>query len=208
MADHTNWDSCTAQKPSTESFFHTSNQTRNRRPPKSYGHFLQFRFYRKVTLSSSSFVNPIGPYWAIFRNDLPPIFAEFCNAQRGKMYYVFLGNFTRQTHDFTPAKHRVHNIVCVYIYIHKHIQYTHTMYTRDRYMYVYVYYIQIFIYGGSQVYFFPQPLLEIMKNSTKGRVRIFFGKQHAIGPARPPAQSRKISLELEAVFCRSTGCKT
>lgn len=116
MADHTNWDSCTAQKPSTESFFHTSNQTRNRRPPKSYGHFLQFRFYRKVTLSSSSFVNPIGPYWAIFRNDLPPIFAEFCNAQRGKMYYVFLGNFTRQTHDFTPAKHRVHNIVCIYIY--------------------------------------------------------------------------------------------
>ena len=136
MADHTNWDSCTAQKPSTESVFHTSNQTRNRRPPKSYGHFLQFRFCRKVTLSSSSFVNPIGPYWAIFRNDLPPIFAEFCNAQRGKMYYVFLGNFTRQTHDFTPAKHRVHNIVC--IYIHKH---THTMYTRDRYMYVYVYYI-------------------------------------------------------------------
>ena len=133
MADHTNWDSCTAQKPSTESVFHTSNQTRNRRPPKSYGHFLQFRFCRKVTLSSSSFVNPIGPYWAIFRNDLPPIFAEFCNAQRGKMYYVFLGNFTRQTHDFTPAKHRVHNIVCIYIYTNI---YTHTMYTRDRYMYV------------------------------------------------------------------------
>lgn len=107
-----------------------------------------------------------------------------------------------------PPQNIESTISCVYIYIHKHIQYTHTMYTRDRYMYVYVYYIQIFIYGGSQVYFFPQPLLEIMKNSTKGRIRIFFGKQHAIGPARPPAQSRKISLELEAVFCRSTGCKT
>ena len=74
-------------------------------------------------------------------------------------------------------------------------------------MYI-ILYLNIYIYGGSQVYFFPQPLLEIMKKYTKGRVRIFFGKQHAIGPARPPAQSRKISLELEAVFCRSTGCKT